>query len=381
MRQPCPRLVEGRLELAGVDRLGVDADQITVIPGDEDAARAPIGPLRFQCRTQPGDVHPKGLLLTSGIIAPQLLEDAIGRHNTIDVHQQEGKQRALLVRTEIDPMTVSVRFERAEDTELHHVPPADQHRLTRNLTAVRPRYFGCNVPFNSATDASEMTPNTSTVNAMSAASVIVESGRRGRRTLLGILSIVACSAAAFSACGSSSATTASSATTTAAVETATAETVLASTTVAPAEPFRSDLYQYMVTSLDWTGKSATMAWDGTGSPGNGDPTVDFLYGPDNQQAYAFGGPTAATLEEFVAASRAANAAARSCPIEPAATSSISIGGEPAIVDEVNCGVFAISATVIHAGRVYAFFTFDQPGKEAEMRAWFGSLLRAVKFDA
>ena len=36
--------------------------------------------------------------------------------------------------------------------------------------------------------------------------------------------------------------------------------------------------------------------------------------------------------------------------------------------------------VIHAGRVYAFFTFDQPGKEAEMRAWFGSLIQAVAFD-
>ena len=91
--------------------------------------------------------------------------------------------------------------------------------------------------------------------------------------------------------------------------------------------------------------------DGTGSPGNGDPTVDFLYGPNNQQAYAFGGPTTATLDEFVAASRAANHAARSCPEVPAATASVTIDGETAIVDEVNCGVFALSATVIHAGRV------------------------------
>ena len=96
-------------------------------------------------------------------------------------------------------------------------------------------------------------------------------------------------------------------------QTPTTVTTPPSTTVAPAGPFRSDLYGYMVTSLDWTGKSATTAWDGTGSPGNGDPTVDFLYGPDNQQAYAFGGPTTATLDEFVAASRAANHAARSVP--------------------------------------------------------------------
>ena len=62
-----------------------------------------------------------------------------------------------------------------------------------------------------------------------------------------------------------------------------------------------------------------------------------------------------------------------------------ISGEPAILDEIHCpdpaGVFALSSTVIHAGMVYAFFTFDQPGKEAEMRIWFASLLQTISFDA
>jgi hypothetical protein len=44
-------------------------------------------------------------------------------------------------------------------------------------------------------------------------------------------------------------------------------------------------------------------------------------------------------------------------------------------------VFALSATTIHDGQVYVFFTYDQPGKEAEMRNWFGSLLQAVSFGA
>ena len=227
-----------------------------------------------------------------------------------------------------------------------------------------------------------MTHNANLQNANNLDPIRLGSRRPPRRVVLGVLSIVASTTALLAGCGSSSATTASTATATVAapVETPTTVTTPPSTTAAPAGPFRSDLYGYMVTSLDWTGKSATTAWDGTGSPGNGDPTVDFLYGPDNQQAYAFGGPTTATLEEFVAASRAANHAARSCPEVPAATASVTISGEPAIVDEVNCGVFALSATVIHAGHVYAFFTFDQPGKEAEMRAWFGSLIQAVAFD-
>ena len=225
-----------------------------------------------------------------------------------------------------------------------------------------------------------MTHNTNSNRAENPAPVLLGSRRPPRRIVLGALSIVASTTSLLAGCGSSSTTTASTATVAAPVQTLPIATTPPTTTVAPAGPFRSDLYGYRVTSPDWTGKSATTAWDGTGSPGNGDPTVDFLYGPDNQQAYAFGGPTTATLDEFVAASRAANHAARSCPEVPAATASVTIDGETAIVDEVNCGVFALSATVIHAGRVDAFFTFDQPGKEAEMRAWFGSLIQAVAFD-
>jgi hypothetical protein len=124
-----------------------------------------------------------------------------------------------------------------------------------------------------------------------------------------------------------------------------------------------------------------VAWDGTGSPGDRDTLVDTLYGPDRQQAYAYAGSTTVTLDEFVAASRAANTAERGCPEVPTATRRITVAGEPAIVDELDCGVFALSAAVIHAGRAYVFFTFNQPGKEDEMRAWFGALLQAIAFDA
>jgi hypothetical protein len=58
-----------------------------------------------------------------------------------------------------------------------------------------------------------------------------------------------------------------------------------------------------------------MAWDGTGSPGDGNPTVDSLSGPEYQRAFGFAGPT--------------------------------------------------------------IFTYDQAAKEAEMRAWFDSLLKSV----
>jgi hypothetical protein len=141
----------------------------------------------------------------------------------------------------------------------------------------------------------------------------------------------------------------------------------------------SDLYGYSVDS--WTGTSAKTAWDGTGSPGDGDPTVDSLSGPEYQRAFAYAGPTKATLKEFVAKGRRTNAQLRGCPAKPEKTESTTIDGEPAIIDELHCGVFALSASTIHDGQVYVFFTYDQPGKEAEMREWFRSLVEAVSFSA
>jgi hypothetical protein len=153
------------------------------------------------------------------------------------------------------------------------------------------------------------------------------------------------------------------------------------TTTMAQQRFVSDLYSYSIDSTDWTGTSAQTAWDGTGSPGDGDSTVDSLSGPELQRAFAYAGPTKATLKEFVAKGRRTNAQLRDCPAKPEKTESTTIDGEPAIIDELHCGVFALSASTIHDGQVYVFFTYDQPGKEAEMRDWFRSLVKAVSFSA
>jgi hypothetical protein len=62
-----------------------------------------------------------------------------------------------------------------------------------------------------------------------------------------------------------------------------------SPTVSP-KPFASAHYGYVVTSEQWTGADASRAWDGTGSPGDTDPTVDTLEDPEGHAAFAFGGP-------------------------------------------------------------------------------------------
>jgi hypothetical protein len=159
----------------------------------------------------------------------------------------------------------------------------------------------------------------------------------------------------------------------------------APTPVAPSSGglFVSTTYHYTITSRAWSGLQANQAWDGAGAPGSADPTVDRLYAGDGDDAhtvFVYGGPTSTTLRELVSNSRSVGAAARGCSAKPEATALITVSGERAVLDETHCnGVFALNAYVVSAGRGRVFFTFDQPGHESAMRAWFGSLLEHVSF--
>ena len=151
-----------------------------------------------------------------------------------------------------------------------------------------------------------------------------------------------------------------------------------------AEPFASAHYGYVVTSDEWVGMDASEAWDGTGSPGDTDPTVDTLEDPQGDAAFAFGEPTHATLRAFAAGLRRTNATVHPCPVRPERTRSITIGHEPAILDEMYCpkagGPFVLTAFVIHSGIGHVFFTYTNAvGNEAPTRSWFGSLLKEISF--
>jgi hypothetical protein len=201
-----------------------------------------------------------------------------------------------------------------------------------------------------------------------------------RPSLALVIALVALSTAplgVLAACGGNEATDSTPTSPAAAPPTTTAET----TTATAQQSFVSDLYGYSVDS--WTGTSAQTAWDGTGSPGDGDPTVDSLSGPKLQRAFGFAEPTKDTLKKFVAKFRMSDSKVHPCPIKPEASTRTTIAGERAIVFEEHCpaggGPFVLQALTTHAGQVYVFFTYDQPGKEAEMREWFGSLRKAVSF--
>src|SRR3954470_6157120 len=120
-----------------------------------------------------------------------------------------------------------------------------------------------------------------------------------RSSLAHVVALVALFSAAvgvLAACGGNKANDSTSTSSAAAPPTTTQ-----TTTTTAKQSFVSDLYGYSVDS--WTGTSAKTAWDGTGSPGDGDPTVDTLSGPEFQRAFAFAGPTKATLKSFVAKGR------------------------------------------------------------------------------
>jgi hypothetical protein len=98
---------------------------------------------------------------------------------------------------------------------------------------------------------------------------------------------------------------------------------------------------------------------------------------------AYGEETTGTLQKFTATSRKVDATVHPCPVKPETTDAITVGGEPAILDDEHChGAYAILAYVVHSGDGYVFFTFS-PAKDADTdtvtRGWFTSLLKDVSF--
>jgi hypothetical protein len=201
------------------------------------------------------------------------------------------------------------------------------------------------------------------------------------------LAVLFTSAAVLAACAASSTTPGLSSLEPSATVVASASVAAPTPTATPASskgPFRSAFYGYVINSPDWSGTGAATKWDGTGSPGDGDPHVDFLLGPGLLVAFGLGEVTTGTLDDFVAAFRATNATVHPCPTAPETTQSTTVGGAPATLDTTHCpagGEFVITAYVVKAGRAYIFFMHNGAEQEAAVRATFGTLLNAVSLES
>ncbi len=93
-----------------------------MIAREQHRTLAPFCAVGLERRTEPRHVNPERVLLALRILSPQLFENAIGRHDAVGVHQQEGQQRTLLVRSQVERCAVVKGLERAEDAEFHAAP-------------------------------------------------------------------------------------------------------------------------------------------------------------------------------------------------------------------------------------------------------------------
>lgn len=136
----------------------------------------------------------------------------------------------------------------------------------------------------------------------------------------------------------------------------------------------------------WAWTPAVATWDGLGSPANDAPEVDqFTVPPRYSSVWAVAAPTKLTLAEYVTHAIEAAAAEHPCATgsqKAEADEPISVGGGPARLLTVHCGILILHAVTIHKGSAI-WFAFQDPtgdrNTDAEDRALFLSFLSGVHF--
>jgi hypothetical protein len=153
--------------------------------------------------------------------------------------------------------------------------------------------------------------------------------------------------------------------------------------------FKSDHYGYTVpVPAEWTVNGATETWDGVspGSPGHDGPLVDqFTASPRNTSLWAYAAPTKLKLAAYATHTTDAAAAEHPCTEgsqKPEKNEAITVGGEPARLLTIHCGILVLIAVTIHrgSGAVFAFQDANaDPSFDAEDRALFLAFLKGIRF--
>ncbi|MEA1903736.1 MAG: hypothetical protein U9N56_09445 [Actinomycetota bacterium] len=129
------------LESPRVDVLRVDHEGVAVILGDENVAALACLPLRFEDRSQTGDIDPEGALFAVRPLAPKVFEDPLRRHHPIGVEQQKAQQPSLLLWTDVDRPTLVEHFKWTEDAVIQAVPPSETLRGPGRLMRVNLKHL------------------------------------------------------------------------------------------------------------------------------------------------------------------------------------------------------------------------------------------------
>jgi hypothetical protein len=153
--------------------------------------------------------------------------------------------------------------------------------------------------------------------------------------------------------------------------------------------FTSELYGYTaMLPGSWTSLQAAATWNGTSpaSPGHDATNVDqFTAPPRDSNLWAYAAPTKLTLAKYVTQTLDAAAAEHPCSEgsqKPENNEAIVVGGEPARLITIHCGILVLLAITIHDG-VGAVFGFQDPSGDlsldTEDRGAFMSFLNGIRF--
>jgi hypothetical protein len=106
-------------EAMRVEPLRIERELVAALAGYDRAGRAaPV--VTAQRLTKPRDMHLQRLGRASRrILAPQLVDQAVGRERLVEVDQQQRQQSARLASRKREPAVTVEDLERAEDAEVH----------------------------------------------------------------------------------------------------------------------------------------------------------------------------------------------------------------------------------------------------------------------
>lgn len=151
--------------------------------------------------------------------------------------------------------------------------------------------------------------------------------------------------------------------------------------------FTSRLYSYSISvPPGWTATWSASRWDGGGAPDIQDLVNDNFVSSGTMAMIAAAAPTTKNLAAYTADGIASTYAVHkgTCPAaqHPESVESITVGGEPARLESINCGILINVAYAVHAGQGYRFTFRDtavHAATNAADKATFLAMLASVEF--
>ena len=130
IRQPAP-LVHQRLETHRVDVVGLDHQHVAGRARDQDRSVGALRSIGFEQTAQPRDDDPQRVLTIQAGVVPQLVDDPVGRHDTVGLAEQQRQQGA-------PPAAEVERFALPDDADLSQHPVFQLSGLRRSCSVGGP---------------------------------------------------------------------------------------------------------------------------------------------------------------------------------------------------------------------------------------------------